>query len=93
MLWQGRTVSPAAERDYATPPHVLEWRMRNKSFSDIAALELWVGNVTSQVDLMGPDGSERLSGPSPHPTFSTRSVSMRHSAGHLSRTKTVMLSC
>ncbi len=60
MLWRAST--DPSQRLTATSTHVIEWRARNRFLDDIAALELWQGNLSSRMDLVGPDGPERLRG-------------------------------
>ena len=68
MIW--RTATNAAEpRGIATPEMVREYRARATSFADIAAVELWRGNLSAQVDLVTNDGAERLRGSFVTPNF------------------------
>jgi putative ABC transport system permease protein len=68
MIW--RTAANAAEpRGIATPEMVREYRARATSFADIAAVELWQGSLSAQVDLLTNDGAERLRGSFVTPNF------------------------
>lgn len=78
MLWQASANNPARAqagpggrdgRGIATPEMVREFRARASAFTDIAAVELWRGNLTAQVDLAGADGTERLRGSFATPNF------------------------
>lgn len=68
MIW--RTATNASEpRGTATPEMLREYRARATSFADIAAVELWRGNLSAQVDLITNDGAERLRGSLVTPNF------------------------
>lgn len=56
-------------RQIATPEMVREWREGNSSLSDLAAMELWQGNLSAQMDLVGPDDTQRLRGAFTSPNF------------------------
>ena len=69
MLWRApRGVSRMAtfrdtavlERGILTSQMVVEWRKRTGAFADLAAIELWQGNLSAQMDLVTRDGAERL---------------------------------
>ena len=64
MLW--RAPSDGSGRDItgglASSTNVIEWRARNTVLADVAALELWQGNTSARMDLVGPDSAERLRG-------------------------------
>jgi putative ABC transport system permease protein len=68
MIWQSSD-SPGSSRGIATPGMLREYRARASAFTDIAAVELWRGNQSAQVDLVGPDGAERLRGSLATPNF------------------------
>jgi putative ABC transport system permease protein len=68
MIW--RTAANATEpRGIATPQMLREYRARATSFTDLAAVELWRGNTSAQVDLVTNDGAERLRGSFATPNF------------------------
>ena len=68
MVW--RTATNATEpRGIATPKMLREYRARATSFSDLAAVESWRGNLSAQVDLLTSDGPERLRGSLVTPNF------------------------
>jgi len=59
----------AVARGVATPEMLREFRARATSLVDTAAVELWRGNLSSQVDLVTNDGAERLRGSFATPNF------------------------
>ncbi|MDP2318477.1 MAG: ADOP family duplicated permease [Acidobacteriota bacterium] len=68
MIW--RTATNATEpRGIATPQMLREYRARATSFTEFAAVELWRGNTSAQVDLVTNDGAERLRGSFATPNF------------------------
>ena len=60
MLW--RASPRPLERLVATATHAIEWRDRNSTLADVAMLELWPGNPSARMDIVGADGPERLRG-------------------------------
>ena len=60
MLW--RASPQPSQRLVATATHVIEWRARSKTLADVAMLELWQGNPSARMDLVGSDGPQRLRG-------------------------------
>jgi len=60
MLW--RASSQPSQRLVATATHVIEWRARSKALADLAMLELWQGNPSARMDLVGSGGPQRLRG-------------------------------
>ena len=60
MLW--RASPRPSQRLVATATHVIEWRARNNTLADVAMLELWPGNPSARMDLVGSDGPRRLRG-------------------------------
>lgn len=78
MLWRtavnnaGGLQAVLAARDargIATSEMFSEYRTRASAFTDVAAVELWRGNTSAQVDLAGADGAERLRGSIVTPNF------------------------
>ena len=67
MLWRASINRPES-RGFATPQNVLDYRAR-ASFADVAAIDLWRGNLSSQMDFVGRDGAERLRGSMVTPNF------------------------
>ncbi len=68
MIWRNGATS-IDPRGIGTPEMLREYRARNSAFTDIAAVELWRGNLSAQVDLAGADGAERLRGSLATPNF------------------------
>lgn len=68
MIWRG-AANAAEPRGIATPEMLREYRARATSFGDIAAVELWRGSLSAQVDLATNDGAERLRGSFATPNF------------------------
>lgn len=68
MIWQTVT-NTTQPRGIATPEMLREYRARNQSFQDIAAVELWTNNPSSRPDLAGEEGAERLRGSVATPNF------------------------
>jgi len=68
MIWRNGPTS-TDPRGIGTPEMLREYRARNSTFSDIAAVELWRSNLSAQIDLAGADGAERLRGSLATPNF------------------------
>jgi len=68
MIWRNGATS-TDPRGIGTPEMLREYRARASAFTDIAAVELWRGNLSAQVDLAGADGAERLRGSLATPNF------------------------
>ncbi len=68
MIWGERKGDSVLRRRIATPLEVQQWRARNRSFADLAVLELWSSDPAARMDLAGEEGngsrrdSERLRG-------------------------------
>jgi putative ABC transport system permease protein len=68
MLWNGAKGEPM-RRGISTQRQFLLWRSLGASYTDLAALETWQTNTTSGVDVIGPEGAERLRGSRVTPNF------------------------
>jgi putative ABC transport system permease protein len=71
FAWRERVSAPAphARHGILTGTHVIEWHRRTTAFMSIAAIESWSNNPTSTLDLIAPDGAERLRGAFVTPNF------------------------
>ena len=69
LIWVGRADAVGPSRGLATPRFLAEIQSRQRSFSSIAAVELWDGNPAAAFDLALPDGAERLHGAFVTPNF------------------------
>lgn len=58
-----------AEHGPLTGTHVLEWYQRTTVFDSIALIDSWMNNLAPRMDLMSPDGAERLRGAFVTPNF------------------------
>lgn len=68
MIWRASVTTPES-RGIATSEMVLEYRARAKSFTDMAAVDLWTNNLGSRMDFAGGDGAERWRGSKVTPNF------------------------
>jgi putative ABC transport system permease protein len=59
-----RTSRPLSHAEHfpLTGSHVIEWQERTTVFDSIAVVETWQTNLAPRMDLMTPDGAERLRG-------------------------------
>src|SRR5688572_21921745 len=69
LIWVGRADSAGPSRGLATPRFLADIQARQRSFSSIAAVELWDGSPAAAFDLSLPDGAERLHGAFVTPNF------------------------
>ena len=61
-VWRGFADEAALTRQIATAKMIREWRGQNSSVKDLAAIELWGDNPSSDVDIASADQVARLRG-------------------------------
>jgi putative ABC transport system permease protein len=69
FVWLGRSDPGTPVRGLMTPRFLREIEARQRSFSSLAAIELWDGNPSAAFDLAASDGAERLHGAFVTPNF------------------------
>src|SRR5882672_786323 len=69
FLWNQRKTVPDLQRTIVTPGDFTEWRSRCRSFTDIAAVELWTDNPSAEMDLASGSSTSRLRGGFVSPEF------------------------